>query len=304
MSVTTETTACPSSKSSLPWATQSIETEIDQARRKGSLQRIVIPPCPELLTRLQETMSVAEPDLQEVARIASSDVAMASVLIKQANGPLFAAGQPVQTVGQAMNRLGLKETAAVLTGFLVQRAIKVTSPHLQRFWERAAKRTVAMTYLARKFPGMSDDLAHTYGLFCHVGLPVMMQSVPGYSGTLAEARARRDRTPIETENANHKTDHAVVGALVARVWRLAPAVMAAIRLHHDFEILEDTRTETEVKMLVAVGLLAERMMYKHEGLDPDRDWLDNAQRVTEWLEVSTEELEVWDLEIRDMLDAA
>lgn len=283
---------------------QSISEELDKGRRQGALQRIVIPPCPELLSRLREVLAQPDPDLQEVARIASSDVAMSAVLIRQANGPMFAAGQPVQTVGQAMNRLGLQQTASVLTGFLVQRAIKVTSVHLQRFWERAAKRAMAMIFLSRKFPGMSEDVAHTYGLFCHVGLPVMMQSVPGYGGTLVEARARKDRTMIQTENVNHKTDHAVVGALVARVWRLAPSVMAAIRLHHDHDILEDHRIDTEVKMLAAVGMLAERMMHKHEGIEPDRDWLDSSAQVLQWLEVTEEELETWDLELRDMLDAA
>lgn len=283
---------------------QSISEELDKGRRQGALQRIVIPPCPELLSRLREVLAQPDPDLQEVARIASSDVAMSAVLIRQANGPMFAAGQPVQTVGQAMNRLGLQQTASVLTGFLVQRAIKVTSVHLQRFWERAAKRAMAMIFLSRKFPGMSEDLAHTYGLFCHVGLPVMMQSVPGYGGTLVEARARKDRTMIQTENVNHKTDHAVVGALVARVWRLAPSVMAAIRLHHDYDILEDHRIDTDVKMLAAVGMLAERMMHKHEGIEPDRDWLDSSAQVLQWLEVTEEELETWDLELRDMLDAA
>lgn len=283
---------------------QSISEELDKGRRQGALQRIVIPPCPELLSRLREVLAQPDPDLQEVARIASSDVAMSAVLIRQANGPMFAAGQPVQTVGQAMNRLGLQQTASVLTGFLVQRAIKVTSVHLQRFWERAAKRAMAMIFLSRKFPGMSEDVAHTYGLFCHVGLPVMMQSVPGYGGTLVEARARKDRTMIQTENVNHKTDHAVVGALVARVWRLAPSVMAAIRLHHDYDILEDHRIDTEVKMLAAVGMLAERMMHKHEGIEPDRDWLDSSAQVLQWLEVTEEELETWDLELRDMLDAA
>ena len=283
---------------------QSISEELDKGRRQGALQRIVIPPCPELLSRLREVLAQPDPDLQEVARIASSDVAMSAVLIRQANGPMFAAGQPVQTVGQAMNRLGLQQTASVLTGFLVQRAIKVTSVHLQRFWERAAKRAMAMIFLSRKFPGMSEDVAHTYGLFCHVGLPVMMQSVPGYGGTLVEARARKDRTMIQTENVNHKTDHAVVGALVARVWRLAPSVMAAIRLHHDYDILDDHRIDTEVKMLAAVGMLAERMMHKHEGIEPDRDWLDSSAQVLQWLEVTEEELETWDLELRDMLDAA
>ncbi len=287
-----------------PTSTEAIRDELDESRRRGALQRIVIPPCPELLARLHETMASPEPDLNEVARIASRDVAMAAVLLSQANGPLYAAGQPVQTVGQAMNRLGLERTASVMAGFLVQRAIRVNSAHLQRFWERATKRAIAMTYLAHRFPGMSPDIAHTYGLFCHVGLPVMMQSVPGYSSTLVEARARKDRAPIETENFNHRTDHAVVGALVARVWRLAPPVMAAIRLHHDLDILGDSRTDDEVQLLVATGLLAEHMMLKHEGEEPDRDWVESLSHVLKWLEVEPDELDVWDLELRDMFDAA
>lgn len=284
--------------------TEAIRDELDESRRRGVLQRIVIPPCPKLLARLQEAMAMAEPDLNEVARIAASDVAMAAVLLRQANGPLFASGQPVQTVGQAMNRLGLEQTAAVMTGFLAQRAIRANSVHLQRFWERAGKRATAMMFMANKLPGLSSDVAQTYGLFCHVGLPVMMQSVQGYSSTLVEARARTDRTAIETENINHKTDHAVVGALVARVWRLDPHVMAAIRLHHDLDVLGDSHTDAEVQLLVAAGLLAEHMMLKHEGLDPDRDWLEHSERAMAWLELSQDELAVWDLELRDILDVA
>jgi HD-like signal output (HDOD) protein len=119
-------------------------------RRSGPLQNIVIPPCPELLARLRTAISSAEPDLNEVARIATSDVAMSATLLKSANSPLFASVQPVQTIGAAMDRLGLNETAAVMSRMLVARAIKVTSPQLQRFWERAAKRSVSMHFLATK----------------------------------------------------------------------------------------------------------------------------------------------------------
>ena len=208
-------------------ATHDLLCELDHARTRGPLQHIVVPPCPELLQRLQTALAQAEPDLAEVSRIASSDVAMSAALLRRANSPACSAGAgPVQTIGQAMNRLGLEQTALVMSAFLTQRAIKVNSQHLQRFWERSSKRAVAMAFLASKMPGVSADLAYTYGLFCHVGLPVMMQSVKGYAGTMVEARARVDRSFVATENANHKTDHAVVGALVARVWRLSPLVVA------------------------------------------------------------------------------
>jgi HD-like signal output (HDOD) protein len=287
-----------------PARTAAIQQELDQARKRGPLQHIVIPPCPELLTRLQQAMALAEPDLNEVARIASSDVAMSATLLRCANGPLYGGGQPVQSIGQAMNRLGLSETASILTGFLAQNAIRVTSPHLQGFWELASRRAAAMAFIAKRLPGMSADLAYTYGLFCHVGMPVMMQSVKGYVGTMVEAKARIDRSFVATENANHQTDHAVVGALVARAWRLSPTLMAAIRLHHDLNALGDRFTEPEVHTLVAAGLLADHLLRHQEGRPPESDWTAHGQKALDWLQVSADELALWEDEVMETLDIA
>jgi HD-like signal output (HDOD) protein len=284
--------------------TDDILRELDQARRSGPLQHIVIPPCPELLVRLQLAMTASEPDLNEVARIASSDVAMSATLLRSANSPMFASGQPVQTIGQAMNRLGLEHTAAVMTAFLAQKTIQIKAAQLKRFWERSTKRAVAMAFMAGKLPGMSADLAHTYGLFCHVGIPVMAQSIKGYLSTMVEANARIDRSYVATENANHRTDHAVVGALVARVWRLSPTVTAAIRLHHDLEALGERSADPDVNTLIAVGLLAEYLMRRHESMGPDADWQKFGAAALDWLHMGEDELLSWEDELRDSLDAA
>lgn len=286
--------------------TQSIRQELDQSRRNGPLRQILIPPCPELLQRLQAAMSAAEPDLNEVARIAASDVAMSATLLRTANSPLYKdpAGLPCSTVGQAMNRIGLEETAAVMTGFLLRNSIPVNSPHLTRFWERSTKRALAMAFIARQLPGLSPDLAHTYGLFCHVGMPVLLQSLRGYGSTMVEAAARIDRAFIATENANHKTDHAVAGALLIRAWNMAPELMVAIRLHHDFASLGDSAIEPEIHTLVAAGLIAEHLMRAHEGLPEDLDWAANRAAALDWLHIAPDDVEQWDEMLRPLLDEA
>ena len=285
---------------------ESIRQELDQARKSGPLRQIQIPPCPELLQRLQAALAPREPDLGEVARIAASDVAMSATLLRVANSPLYKdpAGLPCSTVGQAMSRLGLQETAALMTGFLLRHAIPVNSPHLTRFWERSTKRAIAMAFIARQLPGLSPDLAHTYGLFCHVGMPVLLQSVRGYGSTMVEAAARIDRPYIATENANHRTDHAVAGALLIRAWNMAPELMTAIRLHHDFASLGDSAIEPEIHTLVAAGLIAEHLMRSHEGLPEDLDWAANRAAALDWLQIGAEELEVWDEQLRPLLDEA
>lgn len=285
---------------------QSIRQELDGARKHGPLRQIQIPPCPELLVRLQEAMAYAEPDLNEVARIAAGDVAMSATLLRTANSLVYKepTGLPCSTVGQAMNRIGLHETAAVMTGFLLRNTIPVNSPHLLRFWERSSKRAVAMAFIARQMAGLSPDLAHTYGLFCHVGMPVLLQSVRGYGSTMVEATARIDRPYIATENANHKTDHAVVGALVIRAWNMAPELMAAIRLHHDFESLGHAGIDSDVHTLVAAGLVAEHLMRRHEALPEDLDWAANHTAVLDWLQLSLDEVQQWDELLRPILDEA
>lgn len=287
-----------------PNSIDDILRELDQARKNGPLHDILIPPCPHLLTRLQNVMGQVEPDLNEVAHIATSDVAMSAALLRAANGPLYAVGQPAQTIGQAMNRLGLQQTSAVMTGFLAQRAIKISSKQLLRFWERCTKRALAMSFMAGKLPGVSTDLAHTYGLFCHVGMAVMTQSVRGYLSTLVEAHARIDRSFIETENANHRADHAVVGALVARVWRLSPTVTAAIRLHHDFDVLHEHNMQSEVNTLIAMGLVADYFMHHHEGLEQDVDWKGHSTAAMAWLQIGGDELLAWEEELREIFEAA
>lgn len=286
-----------------PRRTADIEREIDHARTRGPLQHIVIPPCPALLSRLQAALAPAEPVLQEVAAIAASDVAMSATLLKNANSPRFAADQPVQTIGQAMYRLGLQETAEIMVGFIARNTIPANHRQLQRFWERSQQRAVAMSYIAHQLPGLSSDLAHTFGLFCHVGIPVLLQSVKGYGGTMVEADARIDRPYVATENANHKTDHAVVGALVARVWRLAPAVVAAIRLHHEPHAIGGSGIEAEVHTLVAAGLVAEHLMRRHEGLSPEGEWVQHASAAMVWLGIGADDIEHWQHELQPQLDA-
>ena len=281
-----------------------VASEIDAARQRGPLQQIVVPPCPELLTRLQRAMASAEPDLNEIGRIANADVAMAATLIRNANGAAFAASQPVASAGQAMNRLGVRQTAAIMTGFLARHALPVKSPLLQGFWERSTRRAIVMATLAGQLPGLSGDLAWSYGLFSHVGLPVLMQSVKGYAGTMMEAAARKDRSFVATENANHRTDHAVVGALTARVWHLAPAVVAAIRLHHSLESLGDRGTEPEVHTLVATGLVADQLLQRLEGLPADADWVTHGDAALAWLHASSDDLLHWEELVGPRLDGA
>lgn len=270
-----------------------IDRELELARTEGPVRDIIIPPCPELLAQLQVEVNQSDPDPVVIARIASSDVAMAASLIRIANSPIYSRSRPAATVGDAIAMLGVSQTIAILTGFLTRRAIRIQSPLIEHFWETSARRATAMGYIARQLYGMNAEIAHTCGLFCHVGIPVMLQSLKGYGGTLAEALARQDRSFTQTENAAHRTDHTVVGAIVAKTWRLPPIIALAVRLHHDFTILNDSSIPQEARTLVAMSLVAEHLVAMHEGVKEQRAWELNGRACMEFLKIDPGEVEVW-----------
>ncbi len=270
-----------------------ISQELDQARQSGPLRDIIVPPCPELLVALKAATVTADPDMAAIDRIAGADVAMSAALIRQANSPLYALEHPVHAVGQALTVIGLKPAVELLMGFLIRRALPTHSPVLAHFWENSARRALACEHIGTRLYSLEPGLAHSFGLFCHVGIPVMMQGVRGYASTLAEALARKDRTFTQTENANHRTDHAVVGAIVAKTWHLPRDVAVAIRLHHDFTCLADATFTDTVRSLVALGLIADQLVNRHEGVAESREWGLHSQACMDHLEVTDDEIELW-----------
>lgn len=270
-----------------------IDRELEVARTQGPVRDIIIPPCPELLAELRTEVNQSDPDPVVISRIASSDVAMAASLIRTANSPIYARSRPASTVSDAVAMLGVSQTITILTGFLTRRAIQIKSPLIEHFWETSSRRATAMGYIARQLYGVDAEVAHTCGLFCHVGIPVMLQSLKGYGGTLAEALARQDRSFTQTENAAHRTDHAVVGAIVAKTWRLPPIISLAVRLHHDFTVLPDTNIPEEARTLVAMALIAEHLVALHEGVKEQKEWDMHGRACMEFLKVDPGEIEVW-----------
>ena len=269
------------------------DRELDRALASGPLRDIVIPPCPELLLALRVEMNKADPAPHVIADIAGRDVAMSASLIRTANSPYYARSRPVTSVPEALGMLGLRMGEELLTAFLMRNSIRVSSPLLEHFWETSTRRALAMAHIARQLYGVDADLAYTCGLFCHVGIPILMQGVRGYAGTLTEALARQDRSFTETENAAHKTDHAVVGALVARTWRLPTPIYQAVRMHHDFTILQDQPALPVEGTLVAMALVAEHLVTVHEGAKEQREWSQHGAACLACLVVDAAELDSW-----------
>jgi HD-like signal output (HDOD) protein len=253
------------------------------------IKSIRIPPRPSLLADLQRELASSDPSPEAMASIASRDVGLASALLKLANSSFYGGKRKAKSVEQAILFLGINQVAALMTGLLARQAIPADSAALASFWDISTRRAQAMVYLSRRLRIGEADVAHTFGLFCDTGVPLMIDRFPGYASTYEAAAAEPERPFTALENERHAASHTAVGCLLARNWGLSPDVGWAILHHHDYAVLDDGATPDSVRSLVALSLLAERAICKYQGDADSMEWYKGGERACAYLGLSGDE---------------
>jgi HD-like signal output (HDOD) protein len=132
-------------------------------------------------------------------------------------------------------------------------------------------------------------VAHTFGLFCDTGVPLLIDRFADYAQTYAAASLEADRPFTALEDERHSTSHAAVGCLLARNWGLSGDVGWAILHHHDFAVLDDPSTTGTVRSLVALSLLAENAICRYQGNAESLEWAKGGASACAYLGLSDEE---------------
>jgi HD-like signal output (HDOD) protein len=269
---------------------------------KDLLKDINIPPRPSSLVDLQTELERDEPRTDRLIAIVNADVAMSAALLKLVNSPWLSLSRRVSTVSEAFNILGFKRCEHILTEIALRKVLPANGPALYRFWDVSSKRSQAMGVLARRV-GLPTDTAQTMGLFADVGIPLLAQrfSEPSYIDTLEHAN-RSERPFTNVEQDRHGTDHTVIGSLLARSWGLTPDVANAVKLHHDYDYLQES-SPGPVHELIALCLVAEHIIQRFQGLNTHAEWAKGGEYARKTLSVSQGDVDNWADELHDRFAA-
>lgn len=254
------------------------------------VKTIRIPPRPSLLADVQQELGQDEPSPKRLAKIIANDVALSASLLKLSNSPFFGLRLKAKSVEHAVDLLGMEQCGLLMMGILARQSVAVKGISLVKFWDFSTKRAQAMSYLARRIPVCSADAAHTFGLFCDIGVPILLERFADYGATLAKANGAAEAGFTAIEDQQHATNHAAIGALMARTWGLPEEISTAILLHHDYRVLEDSATEDVIRGLIALALLSEYAIQKYHGQDNSFEWAKGGEAAHKFLGISEDEM--------------
>lgn len=269
------------------------ELELSTPQTNDLIKSIGIPARPVTLINLQKEICQEDPDMQHVAKLVSSDVTLTVAVLRTVNSPAFGLSRRCETVDQAISMIGLKQLTVIVTGLVLRNLMRGDAHQLTRFWDVSSKRSYAMAQLASGLGLVDVDVAQSFGLFCDVGIPLLMQRFPEYGQTLMACNSEMERSFTEVEHGRHHTDHALIGGLMARSWGLSPTLYLAIRLHHDYGIFHDPKVPETVARLVAMGLIAEVAIQRFAGLNSSTEWAKGGDYAAGALVLNNDDVEDW-----------
>jgi HD-like signal output (HDOD) protein len=229
---------------------------------------VTLPAPSQSLLRLQAAAGDERAGPRELAAIAVKDPVLVGALTRIANSAVFYQQGPSRSLVDVIAKLGGTKTLAIaVSASLRSRIAGVDQRLVDAIWERSVHVAARALHAARRSPQPAlADLAYFASLVHDAGICVLLRRYPDHARWLQNPVARGIDEAALAFDAATGAEHAAVGCIVARNWKLPAVVAEAIRLHH--LPVAAAAADAETRALAALIAVGRRVV---DG--PDAEWL-------------------------------
>jgi HD-like signal output (HDOD) protein len=188
--------------------------------------QLVLPTLPQIAARISHAMQDPGLDANKLATLISADPAIAAKLLKAANSPRFGGKVQINTLSNAVARLGLNTTHELVLSFAVRELFRTGSgtlkQHMRQLW-RHSRRVAAISHVLASRLGKPFDpaVALLAGLLHDIGVVAI----------LSYARSTPELSQDERQlNEAVAKLRGPLGSAIVRRWHL-PEALAEVAEH-------------------------------------------------------------------------
>jgi putative nucleotidyltransferase with HDIG domain len=198
---------------------------------------IEFPPYPAITLRIASLVRGGDFGLDELAKLVTSDQALAADLLRVGNSAVYAQGQPTASIPQAVARVGAAELSRIALASALGATALAKGPLAvlrRRTWRDALSSALLCRELAR-VRGLQAEDAFTCGLLHDFGRVIAIGAIERISSGGGPVPRSRPM-PADFWDAVVDRHHVALGVTLAARWELPEVVADAIALHHEDEI--------------------------------------------------------------------
>ncbi len=227
--------------------------ELARRLRRNELR---LPPMPQAVVRVQRKLDSGRCNIKELADEIELDPALATRLVGIANSPFYQGMDLVQSVSDAVVRIGLGETRNIVLAVALRlRVFRVPGMEveIERLWAHSLAASVAAETLGAAV-GEDPDACFLLGLVHDIGRVVLF-SLIGEIERTAKSRQPMDGALLDRID---RSLHPQLGAAVAHAWGIDSELVDAIASHH--RVAEELHSGSSLARVAhAADLLAHRI---------------------------------------------
>nr|ADI18756.1 predicted signal transduction protein [uncultured gamma proteobacterium HF4000_36I10] len=193
-----------------------------------------LPTMPGVAIKIIDLLNEDEVDVDALSRTIQRDPALAAKMLRVANSPIYGSSRGVESLKQAVIRLGLRSTQSLALSFSLISSLKQQSSgalDYTTYWRRCLLSASAGRSLAKRVMPGHEEAVFLASLMQDLGMLVLDKAVPELYSSLGERQYGHAR--IEAyELTQIETSHTQVGGWMLQEWGFSERMQQAVSYSH------------------------------------------------------------------------
>ena len=150
----------------------------DEIRSEIANTQIQLPTLPEVALQVRDAVENDAASAEMIAHMVAKDAALSARLLQVANSPLYRGRVEIDSIQQAVTRLGLKMVRSLVVSLAMKQIFQASSDALDRefraIWDASLQVAAISRVLAGNVPELENEQALLGGLIHNIGtLPIL-----------------------------------------------------------------------------------------------------------------------------------
>ncbi|MEA3405103.1 MAG: HDOD domain-containing protein [Pseudomonadota bacterium] len=232
-----------------------------------AIHGVTIPELPDEVLLLEKEINSKFANVSTVSEIIEKNTTLSGELLKVVNSPIVKLREPCLSIRDAVGALGLDN----IYNLVVASALKNLFGEaglMKDIMDQSVDVAFCMADIAEWVDDVSRDEAYMLGLFHNSGALLLASKNEQRYSVLFSNSMSRPVSILALEEKTLGSNHAMVGVLMAKKWKLPIEMINAVMLHHTAECsrIKNDKVRAMVAMLkVANAIVAEISLGAYRG---------------------------------------
>lgn len=191
-------------------------------------------PLPKAYIRIQQLVNDPDSSLSDITEVIVHDPGLTSRILRIANSAYMALASKVDTVGRAVQVLGLNQVHDLaLAGAAVGSLFKIESDviDVHDFWRRSVYAAVVGRSFAKRSAVSAPERAFVCGLLHDVGNLIIAYRMPDVYQELFALAIQNNQPLAQVQARELGFDYSDIGGSLLEKWQLPDPIIAPVRHH-------------------------------------------------------------------------